>query len=146
MKMEQHQYTVSSDKSLLDVPYIHQNLSQSYWAAGIPLETVQKSIDGALCFGIYKEGKQLGFARLITDEATFAYLADVFVDENHRGQGLGKMLMNHIMALEFMPKLRNTLLGTRDAHSLYSQYGFKPLKIPERFMQILRPNIYQKSE
>ncbi len=140
--MDTTQFTISADKSLLDIAYVHANLSRSYWAEGIPLETVQKSIDGAMCFGVYKGQQQVGFARLITDQATFGYLADVFVEENMRGQGIGKMLMQHIMGLDFMPTLRSTLLGTRDAHSLYAQFGFAPLKIPERFMQIARPGIY----
>ncbi len=135
-------YTVSSDKSLLDLPYIHQNLSTSYWAAGIPIAVVANAIAGSMCFGIYRAGKQVGFARLITDRATFAYLADVFVDEKLRGQGLGKMLMDHIMALEFMPHLRRITLATRDAHALYAQYGFEPITTPERHMHIARPDIY----
>ena len=142
--MESATYTVSADKSRLDVGYVHDNLSRSYWAKGIGLAVVQKSIEGSMCFGIYQDEQQVGFARLITDQATFAYLADVFVDENLRGRGLGKMLMQHIMALDFMPNLRNTLLGTRDAHSLYAQFGFAPLKAPERFMQINRPTIYEQ--
>ncbi len=141
--MESASYTVSSDKSRLDIGYIHAFLRSSYWAKGIPVAVVQKSIEGSMCFGIYQCEQQVGFARLITDQATFGYLADVFVDENLRGQGLGKMLISQIMSLDFMPHLRSTLLGTRDAHSLYAQYGFTPLKAPERFMQISRPTIYE---
>lgn len=140
------EFTISSDKTLLDLDYIQHVLSGSYWAAGIPADVVQKSIAGAHCFGIYAGSQQVGFARLITDEATFAYLADVFVDEAYRGQGLGKMLMTHIMALEFMPQLRRIMLGTRDAHGLYAQYGFAPLRAPERFMEIARPAIYLDQE
>ena len=138
------EFEISTDKSRLDIAYIHDNLSRSYWAEGIPKERVMQAIEGAMCFGIYQGERQVGFARLITDQATFAYLADVFVDENLRCQGLGKMLMQHIMALEFMPQLRRIMLATRDAHGLYAQYGFSPIAIPDRWMEIARPGMYLK--
>jgi GNAT superfamily N-acetyltransferase len=136
------QYTISQDKQLLDIGYIHAQLSASYWSSGIPRATVEKAIAGALCFGIYLGQQQVGFARLITDEATFAYLADVFVDEAHRGQGLSKMLLQYIMGLDFIPQLRRLSLATRDAHGLYAQFGFTPIAAPDRWMEIARPGIY----
>lgn len=139
-------YALHMDKSLLDIPYIHSYLSQSYWAAGIPIETVEKAVEGSLCFGLYHQGQQVGFARLVTDQATFAYLADVFVDEAHRGQGLGKWLMEVIMGLDFVPQLRRMMLGTRDAHGLYAQYGFTPLTFAERWMHVHRPEVYLQQD
>jgi GNAT superfamily N-acetyltransferase len=135
-------YTISADKRLLDVGYIHAYLSTSYWAEGIPRATVEQAIAGSMCFGIYAGQQQVGFARLITDTATFAYLADVFVDEAHRGRGLSKQLMRHIMGLEFMPHLRRITLATRDAHGLYAQFGFQPVARPDRNMEIVRPGMY----
>ena len=130
---------------MLDLAYIHLQLSQSYWSEGIPRSVVEKAILGSLCFGIYAGSLQVGFARLVTDEATFAYLADVFIDEAHRGQGLGKKLVQYIMDLEFMPQLRRISLATRDAHGLYAQFGFSPPTNCDRWMEIARPDMYLKS-
>src|SRR6187551_2380571 len=125
-------FVFSADRTRLDVPYIHQYLSErSYWAQHIPLEIVQRSIDNALCFGIYHEGKQVGFARLVTDHATFGYLGDVFVDEAYRGRGLSKQLMKYIFEAEPVQGFRRLVLVTSDAQGLYSQYGFQPLDHPE---------------
>jgi GNAT superfamily N-acetyltransferase len=136
-------YRFSTDKGLLDRDYIHHFIStQSYWAIGVPKSIVDQSIDNALCFGVYLHEKQIGFARLITDYATFAYLADVFIDEAHRGKGLSKKLMGFIFGLPALQSLRRIMLGTRDAHSLYHQFGFKPLASPDRFMEIHRPDVY----
>jgi GNAT superfamily N-acetyltransferase len=143
MEWRQENFIISTDKNKLDVPYIHQFLSnESYWAEGIPFDIVKKSIENSLCFGIYDGGKQIGFARIITDEATFGYLADVFVDAAYRGKGLSKWLMNVICDLPFMPLLRRFMLATKDAHKLYEQFGFTPLTLPERFMQLHHPNVY----
>ena len=128
-------YTISTDKTKLDVTLIYQFLSQeSYWAANIPREIVERSIKGSLCFGVYLGGQQVGFARVITDEATFAYLADVFILSEHRGKGLSKQLMETISAWPTLQGLRRWVLATRDAHTLYEQFGFKGLETPEIFM------------
>jgi GNAT superfamily N-acetyltransferase len=146
VKISNGEYFISTDKSLLDVTFIHAYLTQSYWAEGIPVETVQRSIKGAVCFGIYSEedGKQVGFARVITDETTFAYLGDVFVDENHRGKGLSKWLMKVILESDSLQGLRRFMLATRDAHGLYSQFGFSPLTNSDRWMHIHWPDRYKK--
>ena len=134
---------ISTDKSLLDRAYIHQFLNErSYWAKDIPLETMNRSIEHSLCFGLYRAGQQIGFARVVTDCATFAWLADVFIDESERAQGLGKKFVPAILAHPQLQGLRRFMLGTRDAHGLYARYGFKPLEYVERFMQIQDPNPY----
>ena len=137
-------FTITTDKGKLDVPYIHEYLKQSYWAENIPQEVVQRSIDGALCFGIFENDQQVGFARVITDFATFAYLADVFVDEACRGLGLSKWLMEVILSHPDLQGLRRFMLATRDAHGLYQKFGFVSLTVPERWMQIHNPNVYNK--
>ncbi len=133
---------IDTDKGRLDVPLIHGFLTNSYWAKGIPIDVVRRSIEGSLCFGIYEEGRQVGFARVVSDRATFAYLADVFVLESHRGQGLSKKLMAAIVAHPPLQHLRRWLLATQDAHGLYEQFGFRPLAIPERFMELHDPDVY----
>lgn len=130
-------YLFSTDKKKLQLEYIHQYLSEeSYWSKNIPMNIVKASIDGSLCFAIYQSNKQIGFARVITDNATFAYLADVFIDKDYRGKGLSKELMKFIMESNFVKVIRSFLLATLDAHSLYEQFGFKPLPEPERLMGI----------
>lgn len=130
------EYTISSDKSRLDVPLIHRYLSQeSYWAQNIPLDVVARSITHSLCFGVYQQEQQVGFARVTTDQATFAYLADVFILPQHRGKGLSKQLLETILNWPTLQGLRRWLLGTRDAHKLYEQFGFTALDKPEIFMQ-----------
>jgi len=130
-------YLFSTDKSKLQVGLIYSYLSkESYWARNIPLDVVEASIKGSVCFGVYKEGLQIGYARVITDLASFGYLADVFVVEGHRGRGISKELMSFIMSYEPLKKLRRFMLATRDAHGLYEQFGFKPLSEPGRFMEI----------
>jgi GNAT superfamily N-acetyltransferase len=136
----QNSYIISTDKALLQIPVIHQYLSvESYWAKNIPIAIVQQSIDGSLCFGIYTkdEHEQIGFARVITDHATFAYLADVFVLPKYRGIGLSKWLMQHILQYPSLQNIRRFMLATQDAHGLYQQFGFKAIEKPERLMQIL---------
>ena len=136
-------YSITTDKTKLSVEYVHAYLSKSsYWAAGIPLHTVQKSVEGSLCFGVFKEKEMIGFARVITDKATFAYLADVFIDEAYRGLGLSKWLIEVIVQHPDLQGLRRFLLATLDAHGLYRQYGFTDLTFPERWMQIHNPNVY----
>jgi GNAT superfamily N-acetyltransferase len=144
MEWQKGNFTISTDKSKLNIDYIHRFLShESYWAADIPPDIVQKSIDHSLCFGMYEGRKQIGFARIITDQATFGYLADVFIDVDYRGKELSKWLMQVISELPFMPHLRRLMLATKDAHGLYKQFGFTPITFPERFMQVHRPDVYQ---
>jgi len=134
-------FTISTDKARLDVPAIHDFLANfSYWARNVPLSTVQKSIENSLCFGIYNDAnKQVGFARVITDYAVFAYLADVFILESYRGRGLAKWLIACIVSYPELQSLRRWMLATKDAHGLYTQYGFNPLSKPERFMEASQP-------
>ena len=141
--MNRENFLISTDKSKLDLNYIQSVLSKTYWAEGIPVETVEKAVDGSICFGIYDKNKQIGFARLITDAATFAYLADVFIDEAYQGKGLGKCLIEDIMKHESVQGLRRFMLATKDAHGLYSQYGFVPLTNSERWMHIHNPDVYK---
>ncbi len=136
-------YFISTERALLDVSLIHTFLSeQSYWAPGIPREVVERSLANSLCFGLYHEDRQVGFARFVTDRATFAWLADVFVIDAHRGEGLGKWMIESLLTHPDLQGLRRMLLGTRDAHGLYAQFGFKPLGDPTRFQEIHSPNLY----
>ena len=134
---ERDDYLISTDPSLLNDDTIWHYLSvESYWAKSVPRDVVEKSIANSLCFGIYHQKKQIGFARLITDKATFAYLADVFVLAEYRGKGLSKWLMQVIHAHPDLQGLRRWVLGTRDAHGLYEQFGFRRLEKSERIMRI----------
>src|SRR6188768_3947910 len=119
-------YEISTDTARLDFAVIHAYLTRSYWSPGIPLATVEKAARNSLCFGVYETstGAQVGFARVVTDHATFAYLCDVYVLEEHRGHGLGKLLMRAVMAHPALTGARRAMLGTRDAHGLYRQFGF----------------------
>lgn len=139
-------YRISTDKELLDFDVIHKFLSGSYWSPGVPMEIVKRAAENSLTFGIYKEREQVGYARLITDEATFAYLADVFVIESERGKGLSKWLVESILSVPELQGLRRWMLATKDAHALYNKFGFVPLGNPELFLEISRPNIYQESK
>ena len=130
-------YSISTDPGLLDRPLIHSFLSRSYWAGGIPRETVDRSIENALCFGVYEGTSQVGFARVVTDRATFAYLADVFVLESHRGRGLAVWLMEAIRSHPDLQGLRRWILMTRDAHGLYEKSGFRTIQDPGRCMEIV---------
>jgi GNAT superfamily N-acetyltransferase len=136
--MEYHrgQYSISIDKSRLDIPLIYQYLSQhAYWAKGRPREIVEKSIENSLCFGIYKGGQQVGFARVVTDYATFSWLCDVFILAAHRGKGLGKWLVATIVDHPDLQNAKTILLATRDAHQLYARYGgFVSLPMPQKWM------------
>ena len=138
-------YSISTDKEKLDIAYIHSFLAHSYWAENIPVETVRKSVEGALCFGVYDGAQQAGFARVITDGATFAYLADVFIDEACRGGGLGKWLIETILGHPDLQGLRRFMLATRDAHGLYAQYGFTAVSNPDRLMNIHKPDPYKQT-
>lgn len=137
-------YEISADPARLDLDVIHGFLSRSYWSPGIPRHTVERGLQHSLCFGIYDGGGQVGFARVVTDRATFAYLADVFVLEAHRGKGLSKCLMAAVRAHEDLQGLRRFLLATRDAHGLYRAFGFKDVAYPTRLMEIIDPDVYQR--
>jgi GNAT superfamily N-acetyltransferase len=127
--------TVTTDRARLDVETIHRFLAGSYWAAGISRELVERAIEHSLCFGALEGDRQVGFARVITDRATFAYVSDVFVLESHRGRGVGKQLMAAIVAHPELQGLRRWALFTRDAHGLYRQYGFGEPRHPDRLME-----------
>lgn len=141
-------YEISTDHNRLEVGLIHQYLSQdSYWAQNIPLEVVQRSLQHSLCFGVYGLDRQVGFARVITDRATFAYLADVFILPGHRGKGLSKQLMQAIYEHPDLQQLRRCVLFTRDAHGLYAQFGWTPIpeEMTPKMMQLHTPDIYEKN-
>ena len=138
-------YRISTDKAELDVEAIRAFLAESYWARGIPPHLVEKSIQHSLCFGLYEENKQIGFARVITDYATFGYLGDVYLLESARGLGLGKWLMECVMGHPDLQGFRRWNLATRDAHGLYARYGFRPLENPQNYMEITVQNPYQGS-
>ncbi|MGA9305121.1 MAG: GNAT family N-acetyltransferase [Candidatus Sulfotelmatobacter sp.] len=143
MEYRRGKFLISTSRERLSLNVVHGFLTNCYWAKGIPPEVVARSIENALCFGIYDgEGAQIGFARVISDYATIAYVCDVFVLETHRGRGLGKWLMQCITEYPALQNLRRWILTTRDAHGLYSQFGFTPVKAPERFMERHEPNIY----
>jgi N-acetylglutamate synthase-like GNAT family acetyltransferase len=147
MEIEDGGFIFSDDKQKIDPIAIHHYLStQSYWAKDIPLQVVQTSIENSLCFGIYKDTKQVGFARWITDKATFAYLADVYVAEQYRGRGLSKKLMSLMLFHKDLQGLRRYMLATQDAHGLYAQFGFKAIENPERLMGIAIQNPYHRED
>lgn len=136
-------YIISTDQQLLQFDVIHAFLSTSYWSPEIPMDIIKRAAQNSMAFGVYKEsGEQVGYARVVSDYATFAYLADVFVLESERGKGLSKWLMECIMSLPELQNLRRWSLATLDAHGLYAQFGFTPLDKPDVMMQIARPNIY----
>lgn len=132
-----YEYTISDDKTKLDLAVIHRFLSQeAYWCPNIPVDIVQRSIENSLCFGVYLGEEQVGFARVVSDLATFGYLADVFILPAHRGRGLSKKLVAFILAYPTLQGLRRMLLVTRDAHGLYEQFGFQPIDNPENTLFI----------
>ena len=136
------EYSISCDTSKLDLAVVHGFLSTSYWSLGLPREVLHRAIEGSLCFGLYRGDSQVGFARVITDKATFAYLCDVFVLEAYRGKGLGRWLMEAIVSHPDLQGLRRFVLVTRDAHGLYEPFGFRPLARPEGYMEVFRQDIY----
>ena len=135
-------YEISTDPARLDLDAIHAFLTQSYWSPGIARATVARAIANSLCFGVFWQGQQVGFARMVTDKTTFAYLCDVYVLEAHRGRGVSKQLMDYVVKHPDLQGLRRMMLATRDAHGLYAQFGFTPLSAPDRIMEVLQPNIY----
>jgi GNAT superfamily N-acetyltransferase len=144
MEIEDHGIIFSDDPQKLDPVSVHHYLStQSYWAQNVPLEVVKRSMDNSLCFGVYKDTAQIGFARWITDKATFAYLADVYIEEIYRAQGLFKKLMSLMLFHKDLQGLRRYMLATQDAHQLYSQFGFKAIEHPDRLMAIVIKDPYK---
>jgi GNAT superfamily N-acetyltransferase len=144
MQINHNDYLISTDKSKLDLPLIHSFLStQAYWSLNIPFAIVKRSAENSLCFGVYQGPQQVGFARVISDFATIAYLGDVFILPEHRGKGLSKRLMEAIMAHPDLQGLRRWILLTGDAHELYRQFGWKPINKPDLYMEIAVPDIYK---
>ncbi len=148
MEWNKDGYTISTDKSKLDVPLIHHFLyTTAYWATGRPMSVVRKSIENSLCFGVYEGANQVGFARVISDLATFGYLCDVFILPSYRGKGLGKWLVTCIMEHPDVRALRRILLSSRDAHGLYEKYGgFQPMLYPNNWMEKFTDVSYRKSK
>jgi GNAT superfamily N-acetyltransferase len=142
--MHTDEYMITTDKQRFDIAAVHAYLTRSYWSPNIPLATVSKAIDNSLCFGLLLGTEQVGFARVITDRATFAYLADVYVLEAHRGKGLSKRLMTAVHSHPDLQGLRRLMLATRDAHTLYEQFGYKSLANPQTIMEVLKPDVYQR--
>ena len=139
-------YEISTDQDRLDVEVVFRFLSEeSYWSPGIPRDVVERSINNSLCFGVYHGEVQVGFARIVTDKATFALVADVFIVEAHRGKGLSKWLLHEVMGHPDLQGLRRLLLLTSDAHSLYAQFGFTEIGNPWRFMEVLHPDAYERT-
>lgn len=135
---------IYTDPAKADARAVHKYLSEdSYWAENISLETVAKSLENSLCFSVYTAGKQIGLARVITDKATFAYLCDVYVLPEFRGQGLSKWLMECVQAHPDLQQLRRFMLATKDAHGLYARFGFKPAAAPDRLMEIVNRDLYK---
>jgi GNAT superfamily N-acetyltransferase len=138
-------YEISTDRARLDLRAIHTYLVRSYWSAEIPLETVERAARNSLCFGVYETATsaQVGFTRVVTDYATFAYLCDVYVLEKHRGRGLSKWMMREVMAHPALAGARRAMLATRDAHGLYEQFGFVVAGEAGNLMELVRPDIYR---
>lgn len=138
-------YEISTDPQRLDIPAMHAYLVRSYWSPGIPREVVERAARGSLCFGLYETAsqQQVGLARVVTDYATFAYLCDVYVLEEHRGRGLSKRLMQAVMSHPALAGARRTMLATRDAHDLYRQFDFKDVGTSQTLMEIVRPDMYR---
>src|SRR4051812_2856917 len=142
-----NEYEISTDPARLDIGAMHAYLTQSYWSPGIPFATVERAARHSLCFGLYarSNGSQVGLARVVTDHATFAYLCDVYVLEEHRGRGLGKVLMREVLAHPALTGARRAMLATRDAHGLYRQFGFTDVVRNTNLMEIVRPDIHTRT-
>jgi N-acetylglutamate synthase-like GNAT family acetyltransferase len=145
MNWSKGEYLISTDKQKINTGIVHDFLTHSYWAEGISMEVVEQSIENSLCFGVYHSGQLVGFARVISDFTTFAYLADVFIVPAHRGKGLSKQLLQVIVEYPALQNLRRFVLATRDAHDLYAQFGFTAFDKPERWMQRHNPGVYKKN-
>ena len=135
-------YEITCDPTRFDIGAIHGFLSQTYWSPGVPRAVVERAMANSLCFGVFYDGQQVGLARVVTDKATFAYLADVYILPEHRGKGLSLRLLETVFGHPDLQGLRRVLLATRDAHALYAKFGFKPLAAPGRIMEIHNPNVY----
>jgi GNAT superfamily N-acetyltransferase len=136
-------YVLSDDSARLDLPWVHAYLAEkSYWARNIPMAILEKAVRNSVCYGIYRNGGQVAFARVVTDKATFGYLCDVFVDEAARGRGLAQWMVECILKEPEFAELRNWTLYTRDAHGLYARFGFAPPEDPASVMRIRKPNPY----
>jgi GNAT superfamily N-acetyltransferase len=146
MEWRRGEFTVSDDRWRVDRDVVHRFLSESYWARGISRETVERAIRHSLCFGVYHRDLQVGFARMITDQATYAYLADVFVVEPYRGRGLSKWMMECVLAHPGLQGLRRLTLATRDAHGLYARFGFGAPRNPTAWMEIHDPDVYVRGQ
>ena len=143
MHWQRDLYTISTDRSRLDLDIIHRFLSEdSYWAKDRTLDQTKTAIENSICFGVYDGERQIGFARVVTDRSTFAYLGDVFILEEFRGLSLGKWLMETIISHPELQGLRRWVLATKDAHGLYKQFGFSSLKFPDRWMELPAPDAY----
>jgi len=143
MEWRRGDHVVSDETARLDRDRVHRFLSlESYWAAGIPRAKVAKAIDHSLCFGLYDGREQVGFARVVTDRSTFAYVCDVFVDAASRGAGLGQWLVSCVLEHPELQGLRRICLMTRDAQGLYERFGFRPMPDPSRYLEMNRPDIY----
>jgi GNAT superfamily N-acetyltransferase len=138
------EYVVSADPAKMDLAAIHAYLSRAYWCEGIPRATLDRAVANSLCFAVLHGTAQVGFARVVTDSATFAYLCDVYILEAHRGRGLSKLLMECVIAHPQLQGLRRFSLATRDTHGLYRQFGFHDLADPTRYLEILRADIYKQ--
>jgi GNAT superfamily N-acetyltransferase len=141
VELRRGRFSISTDR--IDVDAVHGYLSRSYWAEGIPKEIVAKSIECSLCFSLFDDSRQIGLARVVTDRSTYAYLCDVYVLEEFRGQGLGKWMMEVVLSHPELQNLRRFTLATRDAHGLYLQFGFAPIQKPENYMEIRKADPYK---
>lgn len=137
------EYEIDDARERIDLDVVHGYLTRSYWAAGIPKELVARSLARSLVFGVYRDAVQVGFARVVTDAATFAWLCDVFVLESERGRGLSKRLMECVVGHPELQGLRRFILATRDAHGLYRRFGFEPLGDPTRYLEVLQRELYR---
>ena len=143
MEIERNGFIVSTDRSRLDIDVIHSFLSrESYWAANRSRQSTEIAIENSICFGLYKNSDQIGFARVVTDKATFAYLGDVFIVGGYRGRGLSKWLMEAVISHPELQGLRRWVLATRDAHELYRKFGFDELRFPDRWMELAAADAY----
>jgi GNAT superfamily N-acetyltransferase len=139
-------FTVSTDPRRVDVDAVHAYLRDSYWAKNIPRQIVERAILNSLCFALLEHDRQIGFARVISDKATFAYLCDVYVIDERRGRGLGKWLIEQVQSHPDLQGLRNFLLRTRDAHALYASRGWTAPANPSSYMEISRPGMYAREK
>lgn len=137
-------YTLVEGAERMDLPAVHAMLATTYWSPNVPYEVVERAARHSLCFGVLHAGRQVAYARVATDRATFAWLADVFVHPDHRGRGLSKRMLDAVFGHPELQGLRRFMLATKDAHPLYARYGFTPLANPARMMEIHRPDVYQR--